>query len=333
MRESWVDYAKGLGIILVVLGHVNRGLYNSGIYLSEKTFHAIDTFIYNFHMPLFFFLSGLFFIYSIERRGKKDLIVNKIDTILYPYIIWSLIQGSIEILLSQYTNNKTSLFTVLSLLWEPRAQFWFLYALFMVFVFSTLIYNKKIFSNYLPYLLILFLTVNVFRDYITQSYHVGYLTKNLFFFFLGMFMQRYLMNTGILEKFKTTVMLFILFTAFQIIYIGVQNKTALDVDMENTALSVLGILFIISLSCLLSNVKLSLLQKIGEMSMVIYLMHIIAGSGIRITLSKLAHTNNWYIHAFIGISFSIFLPIIAATLIKKWNMEFLFKKPKFSKKS
>lgn len=26
MRESWVDYAKGIGILLVVFGHVNRGL-------------------------------------------------------------------------------------------------------------------------------------------------------------------------------------------------------------------------------------------------------------------------------------------------------------------
>ncbi|HHP8476717.1 TPA: acyltransferase family protein, partial [Klebsiella aerogenes] len=36
MREVWVDYAKALGIILVVAGHVNRGLYSSGIYISKQ---------------------------------------------------------------------------------------------------------------------------------------------------------------------------------------------------------------------------------------------------------------------------------------------------------
>ncbi|WP_162779036.1 acyltransferase family protein, partial [Klebsiella pneumoniae] len=58
MRETWVDYAKGIGIILVVFGHANRGLYSSGIYISPEIYHYLDNVIYSFHMPLFFFLSG-----------------------------------------------------------------------------------------------------------------------------------------------------------------------------------------------------------------------------------------------------------------------------------
>lgn len=66
MRETWVDYAKGIGIILVVFGHANRGLYSSGIYISPEIYHYLDNIIYSFHMPLFFFLSGLFFVSSIK---------------------------------------------------------------------------------------------------------------------------------------------------------------------------------------------------------------------------------------------------------------------------
>ncbi|HGW2122904.1 TPA: acyltransferase, partial [Klebsiella pneumoniae] len=49
MRETWVDYAKGIGIILVVFGHANRGLYSSGIYISPEIYHYLDNVIYSFH--------------------------------------------------------------------------------------------------------------------------------------------------------------------------------------------------------------------------------------------------------------------------------------------
>lgn len=48
-RDTTVDIAKGLGIFLVVLGHVPIPMW-------------LCTPIYLFHMPLFFFLSGMFFI-------------------------------------------------------------------------------------------------------------------------------------------------------------------------------------------------------------------------------------------------------------------------------
>ncbi|STU64905.1 acyltransferase [Klebsiella pneumoniae subsp. ozaenae] len=80
MREAWVDYAKGIGIILVVFGHVNRGLYSAGIQLSGSSYLLTDSIIYSFHMPLFFFLSGLFFTQSLDKKGKTSFVISKIDT-------------------------------------------------------------------------------------------------------------------------------------------------------------------------------------------------------------------------------------------------------------
>ncbi|WP_373565573.1 acyltransferase family protein, partial [Klebsiella pneumoniae] len=77
---------------------------------------------------------------SLDKKGKTSFVISKIDTIVYPYVIWSLLQGMVEVLLSRYTNNPSSLGDVLSLFTHPRAQFWFLYALFMVFVLATLLY-------------------------------------------------------------------------------------------------------------------------------------------------------------------------------------------------
>lgn len=64
-RIEWVDIAKGFGIILVVIGHMVKG---NGI---------VGQYIWAFHMPLFFFLSGMFmrptelFISLIAKKARQ----------------------------------------------------------------------------------------------------------------------------------------------------------------------------------------------------------------------------------------------------------------------
>lgn len=131
-RSDWIDIAKGIGILLVVYGHVARGLMNGGVPLDRAWFTAVDTVIYAFHMPLFFLLSGWFFVGSLTRRGPRDYLTTRVATVLYPYVLWSLLQGGIELLLSRWTSQPLALADVLALGWAPRAQFWFLYALFLI---------------------------------------------------------------------------------------------------------------------------------------------------------------------------------------------------------
>ena len=50
-RIGYIDIAKGLGILIIVLAHNDLAGYH-------PTLHK---FIYSFHIPLFFFLSGMFF--------------------------------------------------------------------------------------------------------------------------------------------------------------------------------------------------------------------------------------------------------------------------------
>ena len=55
-RLNYLDYAKGIGILLVVLGHI----YNNSVKL----------WIYSFHMPLFFIISG----YLLEYNKTYDIL-------------------------------------------------------------------------------------------------------------------------------------------------------------------------------------------------------------------------------------------------------------------
>ncbi|WP_407300995.1 acyltransferase family protein [Klebsiella quasipneumoniae] len=144
------DYAKGIGIILVVLVTPIEGCIAQGSIFHLQIYHYLDSIIYSFHMPLFsFFLSGLFFVSSIKNRSKKMFLWSKVKKCNISICsVWSLIQGGVEVFFSKYTNAKTSISEVLLFPIYPRAQFWFLYALFMIFIICAIIYHKKYFLSF-----------------------------------------------------------------------------------------------------------------------------------------------------------------------------------------
>lgn len=82
-RIEWVDISKGIGIILVVAGHV---------------FQEQSRYIYWFHIPLFFFLSGYLYNPQIDFRSYLK---KKVRSLLVPYFSF-LISLSIPDLVNYY---------------------------------------------------------------------------------------------------------------------------------------------------------------------------------------------------------------------------------------
>lgn len=74
-RIEWIDIAKGILIILVILGHSHVNGY-------------VDYVIYSFHMAGFFLLSGITFN---GRRQFKVFLTRKIRSLLLPYVVFSLL--------------------------------------------------------------------------------------------------------------------------------------------------------------------------------------------------------------------------------------------------
>lgn len=69
-RIKYLDIARAIGIIFVIIGHISQN-------------EMITSIIYSFHMPLFFILSG--YLYS------KGNIKSKVKRILIPYFVFSII--------------------------------------------------------------------------------------------------------------------------------------------------------------------------------------------------------------------------------------------------
>lgn len=73
-RETWIDFAKGVGIILVIMAHTS----------GNDSMRAV---INAFHMPLFFFLSG--YTFKVSNLSIRNKIIKCVKRYLYPYVIWS----------------------------------------------------------------------------------------------------------------------------------------------------------------------------------------------------------------------------------------------------
>lgn len=82
-RIESLDIAKGIGILIVVLGHVLRA---DDVFLKK--------FIFSFHMPLFFMLSG--FVFNTENKKGKGLIGSELK-LLSSYIVYGLLYLLINI--------------------------------------------------------------------------------------------------------------------------------------------------------------------------------------------------------------------------------------------
>lgn len=89
-RIEWIDIAKGIGILLVILGHTIQ--YN------------IVSPIYAFHMPLFFFLSGL--LLKQKYLGSfSDFSKKKTAQLLKPWLVISAISFIVCLAIPEWRAN------------------------------------------------------------------------------------------------------------------------------------------------------------------------------------------------------------------------------------
>ena len=133
-RLRYIDIAKGMAILCMVLGHTYS--------MQEKPF--IFIWIYSFHMPLFFITSGI--LYRIKRSGEQkysSLIQKKTKTLLIPYLIWNTIY-QIFISILNFRGGKNIWLTNLQhIIYFNGSAMWFLPVMFIAsLIFLVTIKNK-----------------------------------------------------------------------------------------------------------------------------------------------------------------------------------------------
>ncbi len=134
-RIMWLDAARGTGMLAVVLGHALGGLIDMPGREVPAHFRELFAGIYVFHMPLFFFLSGLLVARRLEK-SRRGFLIDLGITVVYPYFLWSIIQYSAIYAAGALVNRPVSVFwpVILKLPFQAISQFWFLYVLFLLHV-------------------------------------------------------------------------------------------------------------------------------------------------------------------------------------------------------
>ena len=92
-RVDWVDYAKGICIVMVVMMHSTLGVEAAAG--KHGFMHLVVEFAKPFRMPDFFLISGLFLARVINRDWRTYL-DRKVIHFVYFYVLWLTIQFAIK---------------------------------------------------------------------------------------------------------------------------------------------------------------------------------------------------------------------------------------------
>ena len=130
-RITWIDAARGGGIILVVLGHALRGVHERGL-LDPAWFEALDTRIYAFHMPLFFLLSGIVFLDGLKGAHPGRYVQSRFWRLIYPLLLWTYVFLAFKAAAGSMSNSPLETADLFVSPIPGRWHFWFLWALFVI---------------------------------------------------------------------------------------------------------------------------------------------------------------------------------------------------------
>jgi len=278
-RIKWIDILKGIGIVLVVVGHANF------IFANATTTMFIQKYIYSFHMPLFFFLSGYLFVKEKYPSFKK-LIHAKVKTLLVPYFLFSILSLIVYVIYGLTHNYKliefkTMVIQVLYLnnkvVWNE--VLWFLVCLFVVEVMFYFIPKSKT-KLILLVCAIIGYSLSLITNYFILPWGVGVAFTAIVFYGLGSLIK----NTKIKKKITSpNIVIFIICFATNIVIGGVINTIVYmsDISYGNFIYfyiaSITGIISYIQISQFISKYNLitKSLEYLGKNSIVILCTHYI----------------------------------------------------------
>lgn len=313
------DFAKFFGICLVVFGHVIRGLFNAGVLPRTEFWIQVDAGIYLFHMPLFFFLSGLFLLRTLEQRTFSNLLKKNALTLLIPLVAWSYFQFSIQYLAGDAANVKKTILDVVTAPFPPKEQFWFLWTLFSISGLMSLVFYLYRRSEIFFVLFLLFSLVFVlggelgYRDIAN-----GYFLKNIPFFLLGIVFRNWKPHPQFFIGLLGPIILFFL---VQIIFLSeLQNSDPAKMVMSIICvLCVYAFCFALSISEFSNSSAAKAMLFIGMNSMIIYLAHVICEAAARVVLIKM-NIFDAQIHIVLGWLSGMVAPLLLALFLLRFSL-------------
>lgn len=311
---SEVTVARGVALILVILGHSfpdgDTGVQNFiGLW--------IRTWLYSFHMGVFFALSGFVMARRLYSGSYSliDEVKKRAVRLLIPYFVYSFITIVPKIVLSAYVNNPYNI----SELWtlfvgnSPNGGMWFLWHLFFVTVLFLAVFKMlRNTENNTKNIIAICVGLGLYCLYVALD--ANYLSRTLeyaIFFAIGIVVNHYYEN--IKMYFKPVV------ACACILATIVVACPALDFEVTYLFSGILGIYGLCTIAICVdkNNNRFTIaFSYLGKLSYEIYLLSYFVQIPIRIIAYSILELP--YIVCLLGMFIGgIFVPIVASWILGK----------------
>ena len=317
-RIEYIDIAKGITIILVIIGHS----LNDGI---------LRQYIYSFHMPLFYILNGYFF----KKQENKKIVEKGIKRLLLPYLITSLIilgvyvfkaiikqENVIQILIDWgsaiiYGSGEDRVFLGISI--RAIGTIWFLFSLFWTQILFNCFLSIKKKKIKIIFLFVSTLIGFILPNYIWLPFSIETALIAILFLYIGyLFRKKKIFDKNISLKYKLIVFMGWIIGAFFCNTLVVNNYY--NLYYVNIIVGVCGSYLLIEISKIIDAHTKQIKKAFkwcGENSLYILCVHAAEGRGI-ISWGYIGKLKNIFIVILRRVVFGILGGAVIVNIRKKY---------------
>ena len=318
-RVAWVDYAKGICIVMVVMMHSTLGVGAAAG--GEGFLHAIVAFAKPFRMPDFFLISGLFLSRVIDRDWKTYL-DRKVVHFAYFYALWVTIQFAFKApaFAAEHGAAATLQLYALSFI-EPFGTLWFIYLLPIFFVITKL-------TRGMPPLVIWLAAAGLEAAKIQTGWMViDEFASRFVYFYTGYWLASHIFNlAGIVqEKPIGGASSLLLWGTFNALLVSGGYS---EWPLISLLLGLLGAGAIVTLSALLAQMRIfDAFRYCGEHSIVIYLAFFLFMAASRIVLLRTGLVSSVGLMSVIVTLAGVIGPLMLFWVVRGTPLRLLFTRP------
>ncbi|WP_293853319.1 acyltransferase family protein [uncultured Alsobacter sp.] len=329
-RVAWIDMAKGICIILVVMMHSTLG---TGEAMGGTGFlHTVVAWAKPFRMPDFFLVSGLFLSRVIDRPWRSYL-DKKVVHFAYFYVLWVAIQAAFKLPPALLHGDLAAIEPFALAVIEPFGTLWFIYLLPVFFVVTRLLRGLPA-----PVLLAVGAALE------TARVHTGWTVPDEFAARWVYFLAGWIFAPAVFSLAQAAARRPLLALAGLVVWFDVETLAVITPVsfLKDTTVSMLpgvslvlgmaGALAIVTISSLLAaSGRAGLLRTCGRHSIVIYLAFFLPMAITRglIVKSGLALGIGWssVIVTMVGLA----VPLLIHRVVRGTPLRWLFERPAWAK--
>jgi peptidoglycan/LPS O-acetylase OafA/YrhL len=297
-RNLEIDTLRGLACILLVLFHVIGYSPQDGLQVDDGMLRDVNDALAYLRMPLFTFLSGFVYAYRPFQEGMAQFLQGKARRLLIPLLVVGALFMLVRALAPQ-ANDAADQGPLMFFL-APANHFWFLEALFLVFLVIVPLEALGVLKRERG----LLLTLALFASFFLLNIETDWLSLGgafflMPFFLLGLWLCRFEPEQRIgVNRYWLALWGGVAVTVLM-----------LQLPEHKHSLHALVLSLLFCLSLYMARPRSRWLAVVGLYSYSIYLFHVFFTAGARIGLYQTGITSIW-VHVALGLAAGLAFPAV-----------------------